>query len=81
MSALSFEPEEPQELTPEQESEVMKVTRGFLLNECDWTQLPDTTLTPEQRQEWANYRQELRDITQNPAWPYVQWPTKPWGLS
>jgi hypothetical protein len=68
------------ELTPEQQKESMRVTRGFLLNECDWTQLSDTTLTADERQQWSVYRQQLRDITKDPNWPNVQWPTKPWPI-
>lgn len=38
--------------------------RNTLLQESDWTQLPDAPLTEEKKQEWVVYRQALRDITQ-----------------
>ncbi len=37
--------------------------RDKLLAKCDWTQMPDAPLTIEKKQEWATYRQALRDIT------------------
>jgi len=38
--------------------------RNRLLSKCDWTQLEDSPLTPEKKDEWASYRQYLRDITE-----------------
>ena len=36
------------------------------------------SLTAEQQQAWADYRQALLDITDQPGFPYdVTWPTKP----
>ena len=29
---------------------------------CDWTQMPDSSLTEEQVEEWKAYRQLLRDL-------------------
>lgn len=44
---------------------------------CDWTQLLDSQLTPEKKQEWSDYRQALRDVT-NQSDPFnIIWPTKP----
>lgn len=48
--------------------------RNYLLAACDWTQLPDAALTPEQKAAWAVYRQQLRDFPavcdpNNPVWP------------
>jgi hypothetical protein len=50
--------------------------RNMLLYACDWTQLPDVTLTPEQVAAWRVYRQQLRDYMGSvtdpfhpPAWP------------
>ena len=48
--------------------------RDSLLQETDWMALSDNTLT----QPWADYRQALRDITDQETFPYsVTWPTKP----
>jgi hypothetical protein len=51
--------------------------RNSLLTSSDWTQLPDVSLTAEKQREWADYRQELRDITDalNPF--DISWPVKP----
>lgn len=49
--------------------------RNQKLSDCDWTQLTDS---PVDKQVWENYRQELRDITQQSGFPWeVVWPTKP----
>ncbi len=48
--------------------------RNELLSSTDWMALSDSTLT----QEWALYRQALRDITSQAGFPYdVEWPAKP----
>jgi hypothetical protein len=49
--------------------------RNELLLECDWTQLSD--IPTETKNVWSNYRQELRDIT-NQSNPFnINWPVKP----
>jgi hypothetical protein len=51
-------------------------TRGLLLVQSDWTQLPDVPL--ETKTQWATYRQALRDITDQPGYPFnIVWPTPP----
>lgn len=51
--------------------------RNELLGESDWTQLPDCPLDSQKVQEWAVYRQQLRDITQQPD-PFDIWfPAEP----
>ena len=48
--------------------------RDRLLSETDWMALFDNVLT----QEWAAYRQTLREVPQQPAFPFeVVWPAKP----
>jgi hypothetical protein len=51
--------------------------RNKLLSECDWTQNRDVSLHNDA--EWAEYRQALRDITDNfdPFVEEVVWPEKP----
>lgn len=57
---------------------IIKKKRDLLLYESDWTQIPNNPLTPEKQEEWAVYRQQLRDITQQPGYPFnVIWPTQP----
>ena len=49
--------------------------RNRRLAACDWTQLPDA---PVDRQEWATYRQELRDVSSQTGFPWnVVWPSEP----
>jgi hypothetical protein len=42
--------------------ENMRYQRGRFLAASDWTQMPDSPLTAEQKQAWADYRQTLRDF-------------------
>ena len=53
-----------------------RAKRDSLLQQSDWTQLPDVpTLTSEL---WKPYRQALRDITVQPDYPVaITWPTVP----
>jgi hypothetical protein len=49
-----------------------KEKRTKLLQESDWTQLPDVKLT--NKEAWATYRQQVREIykqgiIENPIWP------------
>jgi len=49
--------------------------RNQLLTDCDWTQLPDS---PVDRDVWATYRQELRDVTSQAGFPWkITWPEAP----
>jgi hypothetical protein len=49
--------------------------RNQLLKDSDWTQVSDA---PVDRAAWAVYRQALRDITSQDAFPYgVTWPSQP----
>ena len=53
-----------------------KTTRAKLLSASDWTQLPDVPLAT--KEAWAIYRQDLRDITEQPGYPLeVVWPVAP----
>lgn len=69
-------------LTPDQryivEANNCNLQRNKLLYESDWTQIPNGPLSVQKQQEWADYRQQLRDITSQPGYPFnVVWPTKP----
>jgi hypothetical protein len=64
----------------DKQSEDIKSKRNLLLYQSDWTQIPNTPLTAEQQQAWADYRQQLRDITSQSGYPFnVVWPTPPQG--
>lgn len=62
------EPLTEEELQQRTESKAQEVrdTRTKLLAECDWTQLSDA---PVDKQAWADYRQALRDITNQAGFP------------
>jgi hypothetical protein len=53
--------------------EPIRIRRDSLLLSCDWTQLPDSPLLAEIKQEWLEYRQTLRDITDSfeNAWDVI----------
>jgi hypothetical protein len=56
----------------------VRAERNNLIAKCDWTQVDDTPLTNTKRQEWAAYRQSLRDITAQSGFPWqVVWPEQP----
>ena len=66
------------EPTLEQLAIAAREKRYSLLFECDWTQLADVPLSPEQKQAWSNYRQALRDVTTQAGFPQnIVWPTEP----
>lgn len=66
------------EPTEEQQEMQIRAQRNSLLTLCDWTQLPDAPLTTEQKQEWAEYRQALRDVPEQAGFPEnVAWPLVP----
>lgn len=53
----------------------VRVDRNRRLASCDWTQLGDA---PVDAAEWALYRQNLRDITNQSGFPWeIVWPTEP----
>lgn len=68
-------------LPPPGEAELLRqlrTTRDKLLGATDYTQMPDSPLTPERREEWRLYRQALRDLTETTIdFATVEWPTPP----
>jgi len=57
----------------------LKGYRTFLLQQCDWTQIPDVPLSSEDKAAWNTYRQTLRDLPstlqtlsdiENLVWPF-----------
>jgi hypothetical protein len=59
----------------------IRFRRDAELRDSDWTQVSDAPLTAEKKQQWAEYRQSLRDLTS--LYPEVDetteinWPQKP----
>lgn len=68
-----FTPEEIAALSPT--ADEIRAQRNALLAACDWTQVADA---PVDQAAWAVYRQELRDIPDQPGFPAdVVWPVAP----
>jgi hypothetical protein len=56
----------------------IRAERDQRLAECDWTMLADAPLSEDEREAWGAYRQELRDVPQQPGFPrVVEWPMEP----
>ena len=59
----------------------LKNIRDILLNECDFTLVPDSPLSEEDKNAWIVFRQELRDFpsqfTVENITPIVDFPNPP----
>ena len=55
--------------------EAVLAKRQMLLQQSDWTQLPDVPLAT--KETWAIYRQTLRDITEQTDPFNINWPVQP----
>lgn len=51
-------------------AEEIRAKRDKLLAETDWTQVTDTALTKSEQAKYKEYRQKLRDIPEQPEFPY-----------
>lgn len=52
--------------------------RNQILTLTDWTQVPDSPITDDIKQQWKTYRQLLREVPQQKNFPdYVDWPDAP----
>ena len=57
-----------------QASEGIRSTRNSLISKSDWMGCSDVIMSDE----WREYRQELRDITDQEGFPHnVEWPEEP----
>ena len=57
-----------------------RATRNKLLDDTDWTQMNDSPLSNEDKTAWATYRNELRNLPDDDAWPNLSdedWPVQP----
>lgn len=73
--SIRLSDEEKQQIVYDQKAKEIRVQRNQLLVESDWTQVSDA---PVDKQAWATYRQELRDITTQEGFPFeVIFPVKP----
>ncbi len=67
-----------QQLPEDEAQNMVRSWRNDLLAACSWTMEVDAPLTEAQKAQWLSYRQALRDITQQPGFPYdVIWPERP----
>ena len=56
----------------------LREQRNSKLTECDWTRMDDNGLSTSKKNEWATYRQTLRDLPANTSDPKnPTWPTEP----
>jgi len=53
----------------------IRTGRHRLLSQTDWTQLPDSALSDQEKEDFKIYRQALRDITKE--LDNIVWPTLP----
>ena len=76
------------EQTPEEIFEIRMVQlreiRDSLLNETDWTAIPDNDLSWLEKRKWRKYRKQLRNFPidaerqlKNNVYCKIVWPTKP----
>lgn len=72
--------------TPRDIWEELRFWRRAYLQQTDWTQFNDSPLTDEERQNWATYRQQLRDLPGNldqniteEEYDNLVWPTVPYS--
>ena len=62
---------------------LVRKRRNILLQESDWTQVPDSPLSDSKKAEWATYRQQLRDMmssytdSETNTVENITWPTRP----
>ena len=60
------------------EEEKDRIVRNELLEETDWIVIKYLDIGEPVPQEWSDYRQALRDITEQAGFPgNVDWPTEP----
>lgn len=60
------------------DEEEIRNQRNQKLLESDWTDLPNAPLTVEQKNQWIEYREQLRNIPQQLNFPtHVIWPITP----
>lgn len=62
----------------EEQGKSVRADRNGRLANCDWTQLADSPLDPDNKLAWALYRETLRMIPQQTGFPWnVEWPPEP----
>lgn len=70
--------DQEKQIVDERQAEKVKFDRNNLLRSTDFTQLPDSPLSTEQKEAYRVYRQQLRDITSQAGFPWdIDWPIEP----
>jgi len=70
--------EELQLPDPDSLGRALRRARDRELRKTDWTQLADAPITANKRVEWANYRQQLRDLPSQADFPtQAPFPARP----
>lgn len=55
----------------------IRLDKKYYLENSDWTQLPDAPLSDAKKMEWVQYRQAIRDVTNQPDPFNIDWPVPP----
>lgn len=71
-----------EQLKQQRATNLIRRQRNAKLAQTDWTQLPDVSLSQQQKDQWASYRQQLRDLPDSlpdplPPGYRPTWPQKP----
>lgn len=62
----------------ETQARAVRARRDQLLQASDWTQVPDAINAGANQDAWAAYRQRLREVSEQPEFPWtVSWPEPP----
>jgi hypothetical protein len=70
--------EEPNSLDNTVLSQVEWERAKQLLRESDWTMLPDVPMTAGDKEQWIEYRRQLREIRLQSEFPVnIEWPIAP----
>ena len=79
--SLQQKPDDSNDVKSAHALALIRTMRADLLTGSDWTQMPDSPLSAEQRSEWQMYRQKLRDLPSDfshvTSIDDVVWPTAP----
>ena len=64
--------------TDEYQADISRLQRNAKLTRSDWTQSNDSPLSENDKNAWAQYRSELRNVPEQSGFPWdINWPTEP----
>ena len=70
--------EEEKAAADARQSDIVRENRYIKLALTDWAVLPDVQISEARKQQFLSYRQQLRDITDQPGFPWeIVWPEQP----